>query len=103
LLQVFSAAGAEKIATILLENGANPNIKDKTGQDARDIAKFFGRSNIVDLLSRFLWINSGNFVESNFSDELFVRCQDGKVPIHGFCFISCPTLQQIGLLECGIV
>jgi hypothetical protein len=103
----------------LLENGADPTIKDKTGRDALDIAQYFQRGGVVKILQEckvekrkqnvepkdsetIRNISSLNFIEINFLDE-FVQCQDGKVSIHRMLNTLCPSLKQHSPLDYNTV
>jgi hypothetical protein len=91
---------------LLLENGANPKIKDKTGRNALEIAQLLKKDAIVKILQEFdnkdeflkpnLEVPKSPFkfvetvVENNYSDEA-IQCRDGCVhpcsPI-GTSFVS---------------
>jgi hypothetical protein len=115
----------------LLENGANPKIKDKTGRNALEIAQHFNVHSIVKILQEFdnkgqflkpklefpsgiknpdldpnIWIQTKSpfkFVENNFSEES-IQCLDGKVRVHPLVHSLCPALKkQHGTLNYNMV
>jgi tRNA A-37 threonylcarbamoyl transferase component Bud32 len=52
-LQYVCACGKENMVRYLLENGADPTIKDKTGRDALDIARHLKRDGVVKILQEY--------------------------------------------------
>jgi ankyrin repeat protein len=108
----------------LLENGADPTIKDKTGRDALEIAKHLKRDGVVKIRQEYRQklqneppkvtemimpaiktIQSQtlfNFIEINFTDE-FIQCSDGKAYLHHVVYTLCPSLKQHSALGYNIV
>jgi hypothetical protein len=90
----------------LLENGANPKIKDKTGRNALEIAQLLKKDAIVKILQEFdnknvfrkfpdPFGNSNSiqtkspfkFVENNYSDETIEK-------VHQLVHLLCPELRK---------
>lgn len=55
MLQYTSAAGNSAIVSLLLNRGADWKIQDKTGRTALDIARFFKRDEVADVLEQHIF------------------------------------------------
>jgi ankyrin repeat protein len=84
-LQYVCALGNEKMVRYLLEKGADPTIKDKTGRDALEIAQHLNRSGVVKFLQ--------NRKNSSAGDQNLLANLSNKLEIHKIMFEN--QIQQI--------